>query len=850
MIILFRMGDFYETFGDDAKVVSRELNIVLTSRSYGGGGGRMPLAGIPHHALDNYLAKLVRKGHRVAICEQVEDPRKAKGLVKREVVRVVTPGTVLEDSILDARANNYLAAIAPMADRYGVAFLDISTGEFFTTEFGGKDRLQKLLGELARFQPREAILPEGWDEEAVMAELDSQGAAVSRLDRSSFQTDRAGSVLKGYFKVAALDGYGLVQMEAATSAAGAALDYALETQKGALPLIERLGTYSLSDHMVLDSSTLRNLEVVRNIRDGGTANTLFSVLDRTLTPLGSRLLKRWLQQPLIDPAAIAERLDSVGELAGSAALREGLAGALKAVRDLERIIARTVSGSANARDLVALKDSLNAMPELKAKLAGLNTAMLRRVVEDMGDLGPTAALLEKALVEEPPLALKEGGIIREGYDDGLDKLKRATKEGKAWLADLQETERKRTGIKSLKVEFNKVFGYYITVTKPNMHLVPEDYIRKQTLANSERYITPGLKEKETLILSSEEKRNALEYDLFCGLRETIAGRARDINQAARAVARLDVLLSLAESAVQNRYVRPEVDLSGDIDIVDGRHPVVEAMLQGGFVPNSTHLDMKDDRMVILTGPNMAGKSTYMRQVALITLMAQVGSYVPAAEARIGVVDRIFTRVGAYDDLTRGQSTFMVEMTEIANILNSATEKSLVLLDELGRGTSTFDGLSIAWAVTEYLYDPKTVGAKTIFATHYHHLNEMSDLLDGVKNYNVTVKEDAGDIVFIRKVVPGGTDKSYGIQVARLAGVPEAVVSRARRVLEKLEQENVLEVKKHVAPKRQATLGLFGPAPPKHPVLVELEALDVNMLTPIEALNVLNQMKRRLDHDHD
>jgi DNA mismatch repair protein MutS len=846
-ILFFRMGDFYETFEDDAKVVARELNIALTSRSHGKGASRIPLAGIPYHALDAYLSKMVKKGHKVAICEQVEDPKLAKGLVKREVVRVVTPGTVMEDSLLEADSNNYLAAIHCANCKIGLSFVDISTGEFLVTEFSGEDAVQRTISELSRFQPKEAVVPEGWNEPHLWEALRAMDVAITEYEGYAFDDTNAKDALKTFFKVHSLDGLGFSEGSASVSSSGAVISYLMETQKGSLPGISSITPYSTSDFMVLDSITLRNLEIVQNVRDRGKKYTLLWVLDRTKSPMGSRLIRKWLQQPLLDIKEINKRLDAVECLAGDRFLRTELAGLLKQMRDMERIIGRVGYGSANARDLLALKECFETLPEIKKMAGKLKPSLFRKTKDQIGNFSTLAKEIDKAIVESPPVSLKEGGIIRDGYDKELDSIKSIVRDNKAWISELQVQERKTTGISSLKVKFNKVFGYYIEVTTPNLHLVPEGYTRKQTMANAERFITPELKERETIILTSEEKTNGLEHELFCSLRSKVGENGEVIKAAAGAVAVLDVLLSLADCAVDLDYCRPGVDGSSTIQIEGGRHPVVERVVEGSYIPNSCTLDEKDNRMIILTGPNMAGKSTYMRQVALIALTAQVGSFVPAAAARIGVVDRIFTRVGAYDDLTRGQSTFMVEMTELANILNSVTRKSLVILDEIGRGTSTFDGLSIAWAVTEYLYDTKVAGAKTIFATHYHQLTEIADFLDGVKNYNILVKEKNNDIVFLREVVPGGTNKSYGIQVARLAGVPTDVVTRAHQVLGKLEEENVLEVKKSVGKKWQATLPVFLD---KSQAEIEdaLKQMDVNNMTPMEAMQRLHDLKKKADSD--
>ncbi len=842
MILFFRMGDFYETFGEDARIVSRELNIALTSREKGK-GERIPLAGVPYHAVDAYIAKMIRKGYRVAVCEQVEDPKKAKGLVKREVVRVVTPGTITEDVLL-TKDNNYLMSLFWAHNGAGMAFVDISTGEFTCTEATG-DVEQGVLSEVARFGPREIIVPSDLQTLPIREELERFCANITPYESYAFEQSHAEEILKRFFNLATLDGIGLKGKNLAICASGAALSYLEETQKSRLPLIERLRPYSSEEYLILDAITLRNLEVIRNIRDGSSEGTLLSILDACRTPMGSRLLKRWLLQPLIDIEAINERLDAVEELTSSVLLREEVAQCLREVRDMERILARVTSGTANARDLLSLAQSLNVLPRLKEYLRPLNAPLLQRCRETMHALPSLAGEIERALVPDPPASLKDGGLIKDGYSEQLDEMRKIARDGKAWIAALRKKEQERTGIKSLKVEYNKVFGYYIEVSKANLHLVPDDYIRKQTLVNAERFITPELKEKEQMILSSEEKMCALEYELFAALRDQAAAHSESIKESARAVAILDVLISLAYVAVSRNYVRPVVHKGDEISIKDGRHPVVEAMLEGAFVPNDAYMNCTDNRMIILTGPNMAGKSTYMRQIALIVLLAQMGSFVPASEAKIGIVDRIFTRVGAYDDLSRGQSTFMVEMTELANILNCASPRSLVLLDEIGRGTSTYDGMSIAWAVAEYLHSKEIVGARTILATHYHNLTEIANFLDGVKNYHIAVREKGRNIVFLRKVVPGPTNRSYGIHVASLAGVPTSVVTRAEEILKTLEEEQAVVVRKGTVHRFQTTLPVFFEEKGDE-VKEALRDIDINTLTPIEALNKLHELKRKVE----
>jgi len=839
-IIFFRMGDFYETFYDDAKIVARELNITLTSRDR----AKTPLAGIPYHALDTYLSRMIKKGYRVAICEQIEDPKKAKGVVKRDVVRVVTPGTVLEDSILEGGSNNYLMALYPEWNRYGLAFVDVSTGEFLTTQIQGEEAEQRVLSEMARFSPSELLISEDTPDIHILREAEQRGILITRHSPYSFTKEKAEDTLKRHFSVLGIDGLGLDGMDLAVSACGAALDYLFRTQKSSLDYIDTIRPYRIDDYLVLDSSTIRNLELLRNIRDGGKEGSLIGVLDRTVTPMGSRLLKGWLVRPLVDAGEINRRLDAIAEAVADPIFREELTSLLSSVRDMERLIARAVYGSANPRDLVSLRESLKVVPAVKRMLAGRNASLYSDTDSQMDPLAELVDEMERALADEPPVTYRDGGVIREGYSPELDELKTAARDGKAWIAELQRRERERTGIKSLKVGFNKVFGYYIEVSKSNLGNVPEDYIRKQTLANGERFITPELKEKEALILTAEDRMKEMEAELFVELRKKAASAVASIQRNASAVALLDVILSLARVAVENRYVRPEILDTPEITILNGRHPTVEVLLSGRFVPNDTRMDSDGNRMLIITGPNMAGKSTYMRQVALIVLMAQMGSFVPADVARLSLHDRIFTRVGAFDDLTRGQSTFMVEMTELANILHSATEKSLIILDEIGRGTSTFDGLSIAWAVTEYLHSAKK-GSKTLFATHYHQLTDLADKLDGAKNYSIAVKEEGHNIVFLRKIVPESTSRSYGIEVAKLAGVPLPVIERAKEVLKGLEEENVLEVRR--SGRLQATLEAFARAQPQKKSEVEeiIRGADVMSMSPIEALNLLHRLKKML-----
>ena len=840
-ILLYRIGDFYEMFGEDAIVGSKVLEITLTSRDKGK-KDKVPLAGVPWHALDSYLPKLLNKGFKVAICEQIQDPKYAKGLVDRDVVRIVTPGTVIESTVLDSRVNNYLMAIVQGEKSYGLSFVDISTGEFVLTEVDGDDAEVKVLAEYSQRSPKEVLHPHGFSAKKLSEEFVLSGAALTELDDIAFLKESSESMLKRHFRLQSLEGLGISDKPLAISTAGAVLRYLETTQKRSLDFLSVPKYRSTSDKLVLDQTTLRNLEVLKNVRDGTSENALVSVIDRTITPMGSRMLKKWIIEPLMDVSAIRRRLDAVEELVSTTVTRRELSDALEKVRDLERLMGKVTYGSANARDLLSVRDSLQAVPEAKLALAKSKTSLLVEISGKLTDLGQVAKLIDRAIADDPPLALKEGRLIKEGFDQQLDELRHASKEGQEWIAKLEETERKRTGIKSLKVGYNTVFGYYIEVSKSWAKQVPPDYERKQTLTSGERYVTPELKEKEKAILTAQERSCELEYEAFVRVRDEVGKDANRVRGVAEAVAAIDVLNSFAEAAVTNRYSKPEIDDGNTISIKDGRHAVVERVLRGSFVPNDTSMDTNLNRLIILTGPNMAGKSTYLRQIADIVIMAQAGSFVPAAEAKIGLVDRIFTRVGAFDDLARGQSTFMVEMTELANILNSATKRSLILLDEVGRGTSTFDGLAIAWAVSEHLYDHAKVGGKTLFATHYHQLTELAESLEGVKNYSMAVKEQGSEVVFLRKVVPGKASKSYGIQVAKLAGVPHEVVARAEQVLDRIEEENMLEVKAGKKVHSQAVLL----TPEKESTIEdELRKLDLSKMTPMEAFVRLNELKKKL-----
>ncbi len=843
-ILFFRMGDFYETFDDDAKVASKVLGLTLTARNHGG-PNKTPLAGVPHHAVEKYISKLIQSGYKVAVCEQVEDPKKAKGVVKRDVVEVVTPGTSMLTQTLDSTRNNYIVSLVPGHDHYGLAMVDLSTGEFHVAEMVEAD----LVNELNRLSPSEAVVSYGSAEHTEALLLPRYpDITISRLDEWAFSFDHAHEALLDHFETHSLKGFGVDDLVAGVAAAGAMLVYLKDTQKNRLAHLKQISRYNITEWMLMDVATQRNLELTASLRDGGLEGTLLSVMDRTYTPMGARFLRRAITRPLVSVPAIHLRHETVKELVDRHEVRDQVAGLLKSVGDAERLAARVGSERANARDLVGLREMLRLIPTLKVVLADTDTELLKMLRKQLNALEELAAEIGRAIVEAPPLSLTEGGLIQSGYDTTLDDLRAISSDGKQWIANLQHQERERTGISSLKVDYNKVFGYYIEVTKTNLERLTGEYTRKQTMRNAERFITPELKEYEEKILGAEEKIVALEYELFMNLRTQVAGHLVQILDNARSIAQIDFLTTLAAVAVQNDYVAPEIEEGTAIEILDGRHPVVEQLLHGEpFVPNDVHLDTKDEQIALITGPNMAGKSTFLRQTGLIVLMAQLGSFVPARSARIGVVDRIFTRVGASDNLARGESTFLVEMNETANILNNATPNSLILLDEIGRGTSTFDGLSIAWAVTEYLHNMTGRAAKTLFATHYHELCELEELLTRVRNYSVAISERGNRINFLRKVVRGGSDRSYGIQVARLAGLPDEVVERAKTVLANLESEGVTPAGTpgHVTPSSGEDayqLSLF--VPPDNPVIDELKNIDINALTPLEALTILHSFQQK------
>ena len=857
-ILFYRLGDFYEMFFDDALIASKELEITLTGKNCGL-EERAPMCGVPYHSVDGYLNRLVSKGYKVAICEQTEDPSTAKGLVKREVVRIVTPGTNLDTQSLDETRNNYIMSVVYIADRFGMSIADITTGDYFVTEIGDSE---KLFDEIFKFMPSELICNEAFYMSGMDLDLlkEKLGISIYALDSWYFDDAICTQTLKDHFHVSAMEGLGLSDFDSGIIAAGALLKYLLETQKRDLSHMTRLSVYTTGKYMLLDSSTRRNLELCETLREKQKRGSLLWVLDKTKTAMGARALRKFIEQPLIDRTEINRRLDAVDELKNEAISREELREYLSPVYDLERLVCKITYQSANPRDLIAFETSLAMMPHVKCILQDMKSPLSKELYENLDPLEDLCTLVKKAIKEDPPIAMKEGGIIKDGYNEEVDRLRSAKSDGKEWLAKLESDEREKTGIKNLRVRYNKVFGYYLEVTNSYKDLVPDYYTRKQTLANAERYIIPELKELEDTILGAEDRLYALEYQIFSDVRDQIAKEVLRIQTAARIIAKLDAFASLALVAERNHYVRPDINEKGVIDIKDGRHPVVEKMIPNDmFICNDTYLNDKKNRISIITGPNMAGKSTYMRQTALIVLMAQIGSFVPAASANIGIVDRIFTRVGASDDLASGQSTFMVEMTEVANILRNATSKSLLILDEIGRGTSTFDGLSIAWAVIEHISNSKLLGAKTLFATHYHELTELEGKIDNVNNYCIAVKEKGDDILFLRKIVKGGADKSYGIQVAHLAGVPESVTNRAKEIVEELVHADITTRIKDISVQGQsqtkvktkhydevdlAQMSLFDTVQ-DNDVLEELKNLDVSNLTPIDALNTLYQLQNKL-----
>lgn len=846
-ILFYRLGDFYEMFFDDAITASRELELTLTGKDCGQ-EERAPMCGIPYHAAETYVARLIAKGYKVAICEQLEDPKTAKGIVKRDVIRVVTPGTVIESNLLEEKKNNYIMAIYKNGIYFGMSVCDLSTGDFRMTQIKDTNNFAMLMDEISRYSPSEIVVNELMfnSTEEINKIKERFETYISKSNGFSQNVseikERSRIVNEDDKEIERLDDYIL-----AITAANGLITYLIDTQKNNLDYLNKILLYNTSKYMSLDINARRNLEITEKLRDKSKKGTLLWVLDKTSTSMGGRLLRRWLNDPLIDECHINRRLESVKELKEDIMFRGDIVEALKKVYDIERLASKISYGSANGRDLISLKNSTAQLPGIKAVLSRSKSQMLKDLYTELDELQDIYEIIDKAIVDEPPISVKEGGLIKLGYDEEIDRLKTATTDGKNWVLKLETEEKEKTGIKGLKVGFNKVFGYFIEVTKSNLSQVPDRYIRKQTLANCERYITEDLKRLENEILGAEEKVINLEYNAFVGIRDEIEKNVQRVQKSANIVSILDVLASFATVADDMNYVMPIVDNSGVIDIKDGRHPVIEKIIGGSeFVPNDTYLDKDENRLSIITGPNMAGKSTYMRQVALITLMAQCGSFVPASYAKIGVVDKIFTRVGASDDLSMGQSTFMVEMMEVATILKEATGNSLVILDEIGRGTSTYDGLSIAWAVAEYISDKEKCGAKTLFATHYHELTQLEEKLEGVKNYSIAVKEKGEDIIFLRKIVAGGTDESYGVHVAKLAGVPKVVTTRANEVLRSIERKNVLNEKKLEKESKKETAGQLDMYNYKLAEIAhELDKVDLNQLTPIDALNTLLKMKEKM-----
>ena len=847
-ILFYRLGDFYEMFFEDAIIASKELEITLTGKDCGL-EERAPMAGIPHHAAESYASKLLEKGYKVAICEQLEDPKTAKGIVERGVIRILTPGTIVESNLLEEKKNNYIMCICKTGLYYGISVCDISTGEFYSSEIKGENNFEILLDEIARFSPSEIIA------NSMMFECNEELDKIrerfqiymSRFSDKFFSEDEGNLALDYNIIENKKPITNLKERKLALKSINALLEYLNETQMTSLEHINTITLYSISKYMLLDVNARRNLEITEKMRDKSKKGTLLWVLDKTSTSMGGRLLRRWLNDPLLEVKEIQERLDAVKELKENIMLRGDATETLKKVYDIERLAGKMTYGNANARDMITLKNSLQKLPDLKNVLSQCTSPKLKELYEELDELKDIYELIDKSIIEDPPMTVKDGGIIKMGFNPEIDKLKTATTEGKNWIIKLEAEEKAKTGIKTLKIGYNKVFGYYFEVSKSFVSQVPDRFIRKQTLTTGERYITEELKTLESQILGAEEKVINLEYNAFVKIREEIALNIKRLQQSAKVVSTLDVLSSFAQVAEDMNYCMPTVSNNGKITIKEGRHPVIEKMLGvGNFVPNDTILDKDENRLAVITGPNMAGKSTYMRQVALITLMAQIGSFVPATEAEIGVVDKIFTRVGASDDLSMGQSTFMVEMMEVATILKEATENSLVILDEIGRGTSTYDGLSIAWAVAEYIADKEKCGAKTLFATHYHELIELADKQEGIKNYSIAVKEKGEDIIFLRKIVEGGTDESYGIHVARLAGVPKAVTKRANEILRSLERKSMLSGKKVEKENKNVVEGQFDMFNYKLAEIAhEIDKINLNELTPIDALNTLLKIKEKM-----
>ena len=849
-LLFFRLGDFYELFFDDAVIGSRELGLTLTGKDWGQ-KERAPMCGVPFHSADSYIDKLVQSGYKVAICEQVEDPKLAKGIVKRDVIRIVTPGTVIDNEVLDENKNNYIMSIYGDSKGYALAVCDVTTGEFQTAEFTSANAEEKLFDEAARFMPAE-IITNGYFLNTPCAGRIRKNLNIDLNDAGDacFAYRNAAKTICRHFDILSVDGLGLGERTFSVCASGGLLDYLYETQKNNLEHIGKITLYSTNDFMLLDVSTRRNLELTETMRENSRRGSLLWVIDKTKTAMGARLLRKWVEQPLINSADINKRLDAVEELKDDFFKREEIKDVLSTMHDFERIMGRIVYKTANARELVNLKNSIENLPQLKKILENSKSGYMKEIYSELDTLEDIFALIDKAIVDDPPFSVREGGMIKEGYSSEADSLLQAKRRGSDWISDMEKQEREKTGIKNLRINYNRVFGYYIEVTKSYLDLVPENYMRKQTLANCERYTTKELNDLADLILGSSDRLIDLEYNIFCDVREKVASQVNRIQYTAYITAVCDAIQSLAETAQAQDYVKPVVDDGEVIDIKDGRHPSVEKMSDGAFIANDVYLDNEDNRLLIITGPNMAGKSTYMRQNAIITILAQIGSFVSASSAHIGVCDRIFTRVGASDDLASGQSTFMVEMTEVANILNNATSKSLLILDEIGRGTSTFDGLSIAWAVMEYIADKKQIGAKTLFATHYHELTELEGKLPGVKNYCITVKEEGEDIIFLRKIKRGGADHSYGIQVARLAGLPNKVIKRSTAILKKLNAADIAkktrklaDEAKEAAEEEAVQIDMFNIK--ENQIIDDINKIDVMSLTPIQALQTLFDLQNKI-----
>lgn len=846
-IVLYRLGDFYEMFNEDAILASRELELTLTGRSCGQ-QEKAPMCGVPYHSYEAYVGKLVRKGYKVAICEQVEDPKNTKGIIKREIVRMITPGTVIESSMLDENENNYLACVSEKFEKYGVCFCDISTGEMYLTEIPKSKNKSELFSELSKFLPKEVLLGVGCSKDEKLKHFIKKriDGIYSDLKDEYFSIKKQNDVIIKHFKIKDAQSSGILEMPAGVETACALLEFLKDTQKTSVANINTLNVYKHGQYMELDITARRNLELCQTIRNGEKRGSLLWVIDKTKTAMGSRLIKKWLEKPLLNPIHIKKRQESVEELLYDIVSRDGIFENLKKMFDIERLIGRIVYGTANARDICALKAAIEQIPNIYECTKNLKSSLLKEIHSRIDLLVDIKDLIFESIVDEPPISVKDGGIIKDGYSSEVDNLRYLSSGGKGKIAQIEQREREKTGIKNLKIGYNRVFGYYIEVSKGNISLVPSSYIRKQTLTNCERYITDELKEYEKTVLGANERLTSLEHELFCVIREQIASQVHRVQRTAQAIANVDVLCSLAQLAYENNYVKPEVDFSGKIHIKDGRHTVVEKMLDDTFfVPNDTTIDNQKNRIAVITGPNMAGKSTYMRQVALIVIMAQMGSFVPAAYAHVGIVDRVFTRVGASDDLASGRSTFMVEMSEVAEILKNATENSLLILDEIGRGTSTYDGMSIARAVIEFVSDKDKLGARTLFATHYHELTELENLIDGVHNYNIVVKKRGDEITFLRKIVRGGADDSYGIEVAKLAGVPETVIQRAKTILNDLENGNRVnnfQIKNKdidIETLKEETENKYE----TNEIIKRLKGLEMDTITPIEAMNELYELKK-------